>query len=461
MENASPAIASRDGLSLIVSPDLGNPFETMSLTPTLHTNCLIIIMAIPLLPSGAISAPIPVEVEQTACGHRLLRGGEPYYIKGAGGSTFLEELAQAGGNSVRTWGIEQTGQLLPEINRLGLTVTAGLWIEHERHGFDYDDEAAVRAQIERHKQSVDRIREDPAILIWSIGNEVWINASNLKVWDTIEAVAAYIKEVDPHRPTMTVLPHVSKEEVQAILSRCPSIDILGLNTYGGINVIMAETRKAGWDGPVVIAEWGNNGGWEVPTTPWGAQIEPTSTEKAWQFSKRYTRILENRSCLGSYAFLWGGKQEMTPTWFTLFLEDGTPTAAVDTLQYLWTGAMPEQVAPVITPLRLNGQSARAGPRFKPGQPVEAAFTLVSPDAGQVATSWKCLPESEDKRLGGDKEQKPDPVDLAFDCTGASRARFKAPEQPGAYRLFATITSRDGKSATANIPFLVEPCDPSP
>jgi hypothetical protein len=338
-------------------------------------------------------------------------------------------------------------------------VAAGIWIEHERHGFDYDDEAAVGAQIERHKRSVDRIRDNPAILIWGIGNEVWINARNLKVWDAIEAVAAYIKEVDPHRPTMTVLPHVSREEVAAIRRRCPSIDILGVNSYGGIDVVMKEARRAGWTGPVVIAEWGSNGGWEVPTTPWGAEIEPTSTEKALQFAKRYTRILEDPASLGSYAFLWGSKQEMTPTWFNLFLKDGSPTAAVDMLQYLWTGSLPAETAPVITPLRLNGKPPAAGPRLAPGAAAKAAFTLVSPEPEHATVRWQCLPESRDKRIGGDKEYKPAPVEIEFVPCGATATRFTTPTEPGPYRLFVYVHSRAGKAATANIPFRVEAAKP--
>jgi hypothetical protein len=406
----------------------------------------------------ALAAPIPVTLEQTPGGYRLLRGGEPYFIKGAGGSTHLDKLVASGGNSVRTWGIEQTERLLPEIERLGLTVAAGLWIEHERHGFDYDDPAAVAAQIARHKQSVDRIRDHPAILLWGIGNEVWINARNPKVWDVIEAVAAYIKEVDPHRPTMTVLPHVSQTEVRHILARCPSIDILGINSYGGINVALRQARAYGWTGPLVLAEWGNNGPWEVAATPWGAEIELTSTQKAQQFAERYTRILEDRGCLGGYAFLWGQKQENTPTWFNLFLENGAATGIVDTLQYLWTGqsVAAAAAAPVITPLLISGQPPTAGIELRPAQVVDASFTLVTPAAADVTVRWECLPESDDKREGGDKERRPPPVPIVIEDTHATRIAFTAPAEPGAYRLFVYVETAAGKAATANTPFLVVP-----
>jgi hypothetical protein len=409
-----------------------------------------------LLPCAVGAPPVPVTIERTQDGYRLLRDGHPYYIKGAGGSSFLVELAAAGGNSVRTWSIPQTEALLPEIARLGLTVAAGVWIEHERHGFDYADAAAVAAQIERHKREIDRIRAHPAIIVWGIGNEVSINASHPGVWDVIEAVAAYIKEVDPLRPTMTVLPHVSAREVAAIRARCPSIDILGLNSYGGVDVVMRDARRAGWSGPVLITEWGTDGPWESPSTAWGAEIEPDSSAKADRIRARYARIKEDPQCLGSYVFLWGSKQENTPTWFNLFLEDGSATGAVDALQELWTGTIPETPAPRISPLLLNGLAAAGSPSFVPGQPLAATFTLASPEPAEVRVRWECLAESTDKRIGGDTEQRPRTVALAWSHPEPQVAHFRAPAAPGAYRLFVYVTSPAGKAATANIPFLVTP-----
>ena len=75
--------------------------------------------------------------------HQLIRAGQPYFVQGAGGHTNLAELAAAGGNSIRTWGTDGLDEILDEALRHGLTVTVGLWLGHERHGFDYQDQAAV------------------------------------------------------------------------------------------------------------------------------------------------------------------------------------------------------------------------------------------------------------------------------------------------------------------------------
>ena len=68
-------------------------------------------------------------------GFRLLFNGKPYFIRGAGGQKHLEDLVTAGGNSIRTWGIESLDEhtdggkrLIDRVADLGLTVTAGIWV---------------------------------------------------------------------------------------------------------------------------------------------------------------------------------------------------------------------------------------------------------------------------------------------------------------------------------------------
>ena len=94
---------------------------------------------------GAAGAgPIPVRIEATGGGYRLLRGGEPYVVRGAGTGNpeMLARLKDSGGNSVRTWHVDD-GTLLDRAQELGISVSLCLYIARERHGFDYDDEAAV------------------------------------------------------------------------------------------------------------------------------------------------------------------------------------------------------------------------------------------------------------------------------------------------------------------------------
>jgi hypothetical protein len=86
--------------------------------------------------------PIPVTIEKTADGYTLMRGGEPYFVRGAGGSGDPRASA-AGANSVRTWHIDNAQRVLDDAHANGMTVHMGIWIGHPRHGFDYNDEEAI------------------------------------------------------------------------------------------------------------------------------------------------------------------------------------------------------------------------------------------------------------------------------------------------------------------------------
>ena len=70
-----------------------------------------------------------------------------HYINGAGGEGFMEELVEAGGNSVRTWSVDDAQEVLDKAQELGLTVMMGLWVQHERHGYDYDNEKPIKASL--------------------------------------------------------------------------------------------------------------------------------------------------------------------------------------------------------------------------------------------------------------------------------------------------------------------------
>lgn len=404
--------------------------------------------------SAPIGQATEVKVEPFEDGFRLLVNGEPYRIKGAGGSRHLKELAELGGNSVRTWGMEQTLDVLPEAKKYGLTISAGLWVDHERHGFDYDDPKAFEQQLQRHKRAIDGLKKHPEIIIWSIGNEVWLEASNFKVWDMIEAVAAYAKEVDPNRPTMTVLPHLSQVEIDAIKAQCPSIDILGINTYGSIHIWQSDLKKYGWDGPTIIAEWGTNGMWEVRKTDWDAAIEPTSHEKAEHFQIRWEIIESDPRCLGSYAFLWGAKQETTSTWFNLFLQDGRMTESAELLGELWRGEDPQLESPAVSPIRLNGKIGRNSPRLKAGSTARAKVRILR-ETPRVDFEWVIREESKTTGIGGDKEAAPRELNTSIVEVKKGQISFTAPEKPGAYRLFLYARDQENRAATANIPFYVE------
>lgn len=420
--------------------------------------CLRILL-ITLISFGSNAQAIKVEVVQSSTeGYTLYRGGEPYYIKGAGGHDHLDELLYLGGNSIRTWSAEDAQEILDKAHKNGLTVMFGLWVQHERHGFDYNDEAAVQKQLERFTEIVKKYKDHPALLLWGIGNEVDLFYTNTKVWNAIQDIAAMIHREDPNHPTSTVTAGLDSNEVQEVLAKVPDLDIYGFNTYGDIAKHSNNIRKYGWKGPYIISEWGPNGHWEVEKTKWGAPIEQTSTEKSASYAKRYKKYIEAKKgeCIGSYVFLWGQKQETTSTWYGLFTADGKPTEPLDRLYHAWQGQQPGNSTPSISDLTLDGKVGNASIYVKAQNEYVASVNHKDPDGDRVRVKWLVFPESTAQSAGGDFESAIQPVLNTVKKRKQNSAVLVAPKEEGAYRLFVFVTDRDKRVAYANIPFYVMP-----
>jgi len=415
---------------------------------------LIVVVLIGITQAYA-QKPIPVKIVQTNDGFQLLRDGKPYFIKGAGGTSYIEKLKEYGGNSIRTWSSANAQAILDEAHRLGITVTLGLSTATERHGFNYDDTEAVKKQLEKLRQDVIKYKDHPALLAWGIGNELNLHYSNTKVWDAVEDIAKMIKAEDKNHLVTTMLAGINQKEIDLIKSKCPTLDMIAVQVYGGLAGVPDQIRKVGWDKAYIVTEWGPTGHWEGPQTPWKASIEETSKEKAAVYKSRYeASIATDKSCLGSYVFLWGQKQERTPTWYGLFTEDGLENEVVDVMQYLWTGNWPSNRAPRLDSLRLDAKKATDNIYLKSGEKYSAQVYVEDFDNDKLEVRWEILHESTDLKEGGDRETRPDRIDGILTEVSFGKANIQAPAKSGAYRLFVYVTDGNNHVATANIPFFV-------
>lgn len=396
-----------------------------------------------------------VELRKEPAGFRLYRHGEPYFIKGAVfvGDQIdrfpLRGIVEHGGNSIRS-----RPALLDQAEREGLTVLVNLPMKMEwADKFDYDDEAAVRRQFEQVRQIVLQYKDHPAVLMWSIGNELSVRYTNRKVWDAVNAVAKMIHEVDPNHPVMTVVGGLG--EIADIKSRCPDLDLLGVNGYGDLERAPARLRAAGWEKPYVVTEWGPTGDWQARTTNWKAAIEETSTEKAQRYLERYRNVMlrDKERCLGSYVFIWQWRHERTQTWYGMFLESGERTEAVHVMQYLWSEAWPGKRAPRVEPIRIDGGGATDSIVLKPGSRHQAAVAAEDPEGAELRFEWQIVSEVARAGYAGRGEQRPRPLPGLLVEVEGGQVTFTAPEQEGAYRLFVFVRDGRGNGATANIPFL--------
>lgn len=416
-----------------------------------------------LLPPAAFAEGSVVKVTKDATGKFiLLRNGKPFFINGSGGQQRLAELAQYGGNSIRTWGIDALDQLVdgkPLADRaqeLGLGVTAGIWVGHEHHGFNYSDPKMIEDQREKVRAAVRKWKNHPAILIWGLGNEMEGPASSgddIRIWKEVNELARIIKEEDPNHPVMTVIASASETKVKAIMQYYPNIDILGVNAYSGASGAGQAVKEAGWNKPFILTEFGPPGQWEVGKTPWGAPIEPTSWDKAGTYFATYTLLMQKAQdiCLGSYVFLWGNKQEATSTWYGMFLDTGEKLPTVDAMARAWTGKWPDFRSPKILSFQtqLDDKKVPAGTTFN--ATVEAKEFNNLP----LMYQWTVMAESTAHGEGGEAEPVPPTFPECIISGTGPMATIKTPVKPGAYRLFVTVRNGKGGASKDNVPFYVE------
>ncbi|UTW45479.1 hypothetical protein KFE80_00675 [bacterium SCSIO 12696] len=430
-----------------------------NLTKTL---CAFAIFGLLLVETSVASTAVKVEIVESNGKYQLLRDGKPYYVKGAGiDDGDIDTFAKNGGNSFRTWSVvdgsgRTAQQLLDKAQSLGLTVSLNLPLGAEHWGFDYNDEKAVAKQFDQARESVLKYKDHPALLTWIIGNELNYDFENPKVYDAVNDIAEMIKELDPNHPTTTTLAGFDKRAIKVIEERAPAVDFLSFQMYGSLVVLPKFLKEINYKKPFFVTEWGAVGHWEVGKTLWKAPIEFTSSEKADNYLKGYQKTLNSVSdqLIGDYVFLWGQKQERTPTWYSMFLKSGESTETVDVMHYLWNGKWPENRAPVVKTLLLRGRNAHSNIALLPDKEVKARFIVKDPDKDKLRYEWVLMFESTATEAGGAKEVIPPVITGLIKNNGKSKITLTAPGRVGAYRLFAYAYDDNGHVAHANIPFYV-------
>jgi hypothetical protein len=413
--------------------------------------------------AATLTAADGVKIEARGGGYELLREGKPYFIKGAGGSRNLDVLINSGGNSIRTWGISP--EVLDQAQAKGLTVLAGLRVALPRNGFDYGNREAVSKQLEETRQTVLKLKDHPALLMWALGNEVELRVKTEdrpRLWSALEEMAKLVKKTDSRHPVIIVLAGIGGGKLAELKKYCPSIDAVGINAYGSMLTVPEVIAAEGWTKPYVVTEFGPRGHWEVAKTPWGLPIEDNSTQKADFYLKAYQHTVSGQPrCLGSYVFLWDQKQEKTHTWYGMFLPGGNRTASVDALAFAWTGKWPANRCPrigseAIKLLRENADADDGSRVFAPGTRLTSTIDAADPEGGPLTIRWDLRRDVSDApQTGGDREQPTQPIESAVISTSGNKAFLRLPEIPANYRIFVYVFDSAGNAATANVPIQVK------
>ena len=221
-------------------------------------------------------------------GTRLLLNGAPYRMKSAlvqgfrarelyaeAGREAIEEEVRAakamGFNTLRLHIKAFDPTYLDVCDELGMLLQCDIPvaepIAHEELGAA-DESAVARRAVAAVRGQVERDRNHPSVILWSVMNELCLDRIEARGWDRYErfarALVAAAREADPTRPV------IENDWVEPDPDRVFTGDVLTAHWYGRLHadylekIELACRHWSGLDRPLFVTEFGD---WGLPDMP--------------------------------------------------------------------------------------------------------------------------------------------------------------------------------------------------
>lgn len=431
------------------------------------------------IPIGSDAVPseaVTVKIIRNSSGEwQMIVGDQPFYVNGAATNRFYTDVRKFGGNTIRLYSpkADNTKDIMDDAYQAGLKVYLGLGMTAAQY-MDYTDAAKVAEQKETILNYVRQYKNHPALLCWSIGNELEAsNQDNVDLWKAIGDIAKSIDELDGNHPITCALAGSSKARVQNLVKYAPEVDFISVNSYyPSVGSIADNIASAGVDLPYMVTEFGPRGTWAMTPEPerilpWGdnysssssALVEETSTEKENVYMNIWEQDIKARQsqgCIGSFVFVWGYQTHgEVLNWYATFTVDHYSYGVCDAMQKCWTGEWPTARAPRIESrkdMTMNGQVAENAIKVKNGSDNTAKVNAKASTEVNLKYRWIIFREGDHKSDGS----MPDGIDGLIADNTLPEISFKAPSGAGGYRLYVFVLDDvNKKAASACIPFYVE------
>jgi len=415
----------------------------------LSTPAKILLLAAVL--SGAASAA-PVRVVKDSAGWRLLVEGKPFFIKGVGcnsaagdkGEDYLLMAKELGANAVRTWG-GAPRSYLDKAQEYGLKMDLGIWLNpiREKTSGTYRD-ANYREALKKSILSyVREMRDHPALLMWNIGNEVF---AYTKDPDERDAFGTFLAELidavhaeDPDHPIVYAC--AGNRDLPELKAHTPRLDIVGMNIYSAL----LPSVGADYDKPLLITEFGPQGGWDVGKDVNRMPFDPPDSIKAASYAEIWRHIEAERGrCLGGFAFVLGNQRNSESlTWWNINYGDFRRLAYA-TLYTAYTGEKLPHAPPRISEFQVEHRVVA------PGELLTVRASIYNPEGGALTYAYFITGIASDPLIVDTPVfYTADPQELA-----PGSARLKAPLEPNIYRIYVVVTDAHRNAAIADRTFRV-------
>ena len=389
--------------------------------------------------------------------------GAPYYIQGIGCGDYLHEeiinkklsaSQELGANTLRRWGSCDYDELiLKKSGDYGLMVMMGYWLPI---GLDYvNDDTSKELVIDNIIDFVNDYKDSPNLLLWGIGNETIVlgelankknevevskedkEARRIAFAKFLERVCQKVHKIDPNHPI--VYAGAGFTSLEYIKRYTPSLDVYGVNFYGGAPIAYDAWNSAKVDIPYIFTEFGPLGPWEVRKDENDLPIEPSEESKSESFKNVWLDCIKsNKGCnLGGFAFHLTEKitgiEGMSPTWWGLEYE-GYKKRSYWMVRYMYTGQKPDNYPPIIKDFALNKQGG-----LKPGDILKIKANVVNNDNDSLKAAIKfyCVKSNEFIET------------VKIDNISSGVAQVTVPNRLGVYRVYLFVKDDKGNITCAN------------
>lgn len=391
-----------------------------------------------------------------AARYEVFRG---FPIKGICGTTRLDLAASYGANTLRTY-TPPSREQLDEYQRLGFKVIVGIWMPNqgENDGKDarwnYDYREKGDEQVSSFAETVERIGNHPAILMWCLGNEVHLDPPYL---ETVNRMSKKLHEKYPKQISSLTMINAPKPKIELIKQFAPDLDVIGYNSYGhGAVGGASKNLEAVWGRAYYVSEFGPQGPWWGRKTAWGEFYEQSYDAKLDDLRNSFRKIEAAPLCLGSTMFLWGSGPQEKPTYFCAFLSPQGDARKIDAKElyatpiaeefcHYWSGKYPQPRGPLLAKIKIDGQTNQSDAVVRSGQTFKVTATATNLDGknSRLQFRWWILDKAGKTVSGPVSSDQP-------------TAEITAPKEPGTnYVVMGYVIGGGNRASGFTVPVLVK------
>ncbi|CAE8588553.1 unnamed protein product [Polarella glacialis] len=244
-------------------------------------------------------------------GRQLLVDGKPLHLKGVAWNPIpkggrhpanldfagnverdAEMMQQAGINAVRTY------EPITERAVLDALWVRGIWVVNSVYSWG-------KAPPDSVIKIVDAVKDHPAILMWTIGNEwnyngLYVGMNRAQCLARIGEIARLVRQADSAHPIASIYGGLG--QLDDAIARLPEIDVWAINSYRGLSFGNLFNTYASLSGkPMFFGEYGADA-WNANIGREDEQSQADATTALTQEIMAASAVREAGVCLGGFVF---------------------------------------------------------------------------------------------------------------------------------------------------------------